>query len=818
MAKKHSSSKTSNHFLKIPSFNFILILAVSLLLILFSFKKALFNGDQASFELPIYAWLICIALLFATTLIGSFYKPAIYKERAGITHLIVYLIPLSYGISMITAASSHYSTSAFLIHIGYAACFVISVIISSYVKGISGLVHAVFAFAYIIVIFGLANWFGDASFGGLFNWSEIPGGMSRIYTEAVLNDGYQARLASVFQYPNTYAALLMGVMLMTLLTIVHNRSRTALIVHSLFLIPVLVSFILTASRAAFIMAPILYLFVLMFLKPSRQITFILYTLVSCGTALVLSDFIYNKGILLQTSFSASISFVSWITVILCSSLIAAVFFLFNKYVQSKIEDSIVKWDKLRFANFHLPLTGLIIGGLAAALLLTTSVANLLPSNIKNRFESNQSSLLERGTFYQDAIELWKDHPIIGAGGGAWKTLYENYQSNPYTSREAHSFYLQTLVETGLLGILSFLLLIFVVLFHFIKSYLRNPGTDRLSELSIFTLVVALLLHSSIDFNMSFVIVGMIVYLGLGALLGAAKLPAFRMQARLNSSKLVYLYPSLLVGVAGVALVFSLLGYTSSKQYALANSNATSGKTLPEIMDPLDSAISKQKNPEYIDLKLQILLQLYSQSNRSEYKEEINELLELGFKLEPYYKPFSTRKYQSLMLEQKYDDAAAFIEGELMHRPWNLASYELLATAYYRSGLALIQSPAEALQRWQHGLDVESRLADKALQLGDLAETDSQGQAFGLTAGLALVIGQIHYYEGNYSQAEAYLYPILDLNFDDSKDFEAALFYLASAQKQGKVDQSLMDIMLSKSTDVNQIQTALADLYNQNPIN
>lgn len=152
---------------------------------------------------------------------------------------------------------------------------------------------------------------------------------------------------------------------------------------------------------------------------------------------------------------------------------------------------------------------------------------LLPDNIEAKIAQinfNQNSVLTRGTFFEDALSLWKDYPITGAGGGAWKALYEVYQSTPYTSREAHSFYLQVLVESGLIGVTSLFVIVVCAFYHFIRSYRRKAEEDQVPYLGFFILVTALLLHSAIDFNMSFIIIGTILYLGLGGLVAGNELP------------------------------------------------------------------------------------------------------------------------------------------------------------------------------------------------------------------------------------------------------------------------------------------------------
>jgi O-antigen ligase len=97
----------------------------------------------------------------------------------------------------------------------------------------------------------------------------------------------------------------------------------------------------------------------------------------------------------------------------------------------------------------------------------------------------QHSVLERGTFYKDAVKLWSDYPIIGAGGGAWASLYEKYQNNPYTSRQAHNFALQYLVEAGALGFLAFIGFVIAVSWFYIRSYIKKLTRKARSSLPIF---------------------------------------------------------------------------------------------------------------------------------------------------------------------------------------------------------------------------------------------------------------------------------------------------------------------------------------------
>ncbi|QJD85270.1 O-antigen ligase family protein [Cohnella herbarum] len=821
MSKKQRRYSSTNQSNTMNLYHRFLFGSIFLILLLFSFKRALFQGEQSIFEGPIYAWFICISLLLVLVVSGTMYLKGFYNSRITIVHFVAYLLPISYALSMVSPASSHGSSIGFQIHFGYAACFLIALFLTTNLKGANALIKILLSVSYILVIFGLANWFGDASFWGIFNWSETPGMVSNIYRDAVLNQGVDARLTSVFQYPNSYAALLMGIMIITLLAMVSTRKIKSLVVYSIFVVPLIVSFILTASRGAFVVLPFILFIVLPFLKFSKQLLFVIYTFIAVIISFIISSYLFNEGIDLQVSFSPAKAFLAWVVLLVFSVLFTGISLLIYKYLLIRLEAKTVKWESSRFSNFHLPAIGIVLGGLLALLLFTnTGFTNLLPDNIKSRIDSiniNQNSVLERGTFYQDAIRLWKDYPVTGAGGGAWKSLYEQYQNNPYTSKEAHSFYLQLLVETGVVGLLSLIILLSVVFYHFIKSYLRKSERDCIPHLSFFVLALAILVHSSLDFNMSFVILGMIVFLCLGGMLGGNELVPFRFQSKISVNRWFYSYPSILLIGSITLLIFSAIDLSSNNQYKSARDNAVQGTSLEEIFTPLNSAISKEKHPEYLDLKMEILVQLYSQSRSPEHRDELEKLLIIGNQLEPNYKPFIQRKLDLLMIDKQYDQALDLIEKSLISHPWEILYFEALANIHFQYGLDNLNNPNKAKEQWKLGLAIEQRVLAKAKGLEALPDAQTQGREFGITSNLALTLGQINYYQGDYSIAAKYLQARLDTTFDDSNDYEAALYYLAALQKQSQSDPVLMETMLATQQDKEQLTSKLEMLLNQSPL-
>lgn len=123
--------------------------------------------------------------------------------------------------------------------------------------------------------------------------------------------------------------------------------------------------------------------------------------------------------------------------------------------------------------------------LSAALLLGGAVV-VLPA-LKERATSifagrGDSSNSFRINVWQAVRQMIRQRPVLGIGYGdrVFKKVYPIYQINPkYSALSAYSIYLETLVEMGIVGLLSFLWMMLVSLFHGIvplKSL--REGADR----------------------------------------------------------------------------------------------------------------------------------------------------------------------------------------------------------------------------------------------------------------------------------------------------------------------------------------------------
>jgi len=112
---------------------------------------------------------------------------------------------------------------------------------------------------------------------------------------------------------------------------------------------------------------------------------------------------------------------------------------------------------------------------------TESSANLTEhiSSISNI--SSDASNLERINRWSCAIRMFEDKPIFGWGPGTYMFNYAPYQltadrtiisTNSADGGNAHSEYLGPMAESGLLGVITFLILISVVMYTAVHAYTR----------------------------------------------------------------------------------------------------------------------------------------------------------------------------------------------------------------------------------------------------------------------------------------------------------------------------------------------------------
>lgn len=686
------------------------------------YQQALFNGGLPQFDAPI---LLAGILSLALGLVFCFHYIRLKEKPAVWPLLLIWLIPLTVVLSSFGAVSRHGAFMAILIHVVYALLFTFGYVVIRSEQYRRYAVLVVHLSGYAVVLFGLVNWFG-----------------LKLYKDAVNMFSGEYRLMSVFQYANTYGAFLIALTLSSLFIVTYARSRVLRFVSAAMLPLLLISLILTLSRGAWLAFPVLFVFFLLFLRPSRQVLYMLYTLAAGIPALAVFSPVNRLGIGQQEAFAFG-RFALGVGLLIAASAATAILgHLISRYVEPRLD----KWARLDAKRTHsmwLPLGSIAIVAGLGTLLFKTSLVAWLPDNIEQRVSSinfAQHSVLERFSFYADALRISRDYPVFGAGGGAWNVLYEQYQSYPYQSSQVHSFFLQHLVETGWTGLLVLVVIFAWILIQYMIRSLRS-GLDESSFL-FFILVVSLLVHSLIDFNFSYVVIGAIVYFSLGLL--AQDLPRWSLS---HEQTVTRAYSVVLPLLLLFVLFVSIRTYDGHLAYNKTNQLIAGGQpSAHELLAAANRAVQQSKQFAHLQNYFSIEQLLYNQFNDPAYLSGMSQAVELMEKYEPERRDTFFSRYVLYLLEGKTDEAVRHLISGTEKYPWDLPIY---TEAFYR---LYEMGSQDQPSYWDEVLALFAKMENKMAQIAKLPPYQVQTKPFEITKEIAGIVGKIQCLKQEYASA------------------------------------------------------------------
>jgi hypothetical protein len=113
-----------------------------------------------------------------------------------------------------------------------------------------------------------------------------------------------------------------------------------------------------------------------------------------------------------------------------------------------------------------------VGGFAFAAVTTERrPADAATGATASRLASTQS---DRAEYWRVAAEMFADDPLRGAGSGAFGTVWLRERDEPKAVRDAHSLYIETAAELGLVGLIALGLFLGGVAWSGVRAYARDP--------------------------------------------------------------------------------------------------------------------------------------------------------------------------------------------------------------------------------------------------------------------------------------------------------------------------------------------------------
>lgn len=395
---------------------------------------------------------------------------------------------------------------------------------------------------------------------------------------------------------------------------------------------------------------------------------------------------------------------------------------------------------------------------------------------------------ERMYFFQDAMKMFIERPVIGWGGGGWEEAYRAYQGYFYNSNEVHGHYFQIMVEVGTIGILVMLGIWISFLYVCHKLYhgaRENKGT-RLLVLAITVAALSIGGHAVIDFDLSLSALALVLWTFFGLARGIGIYSSCTAVEEKKSKKFIPPNYSVLaaVSVFSIIVIFFAGSLAMAGNYVVQAGKNMQSKRLNTGVDLLQKSISY--NPLNADTYNNLARVYQAQGKYDEAIAEAGKAINLS--------KYSATRYAELARlcfngKKSSGDAVSAAEKALSLAPFQVNWYELLARTYFTVGYNELASGNRepAKQYFEKALQVPERMQSK---IASLNETERRlwkdAPLLSPTPGIKLCVGESQYILGMWIESEANLNAALQ---DDNSKGEAALWLSILKDKQGKTQEA-----------------------------
>ena len=127
----------------------------------------------------------------------------------------------------------------------------------------------------------------------------------------------------------------------------------------------------------------------------------------------------------------------------------------------------------------------------------------------------------RWQWWTSAVDEWQTRPVVGRGAGSYEAWWAEHASIPAFVRDAHSLYLETLGELGLVGLGLLLAFLVSCLVTGARRLAGRTEGDRAAVAALLALVAAFLFEAGIDWMWELTAVSVVAVFALGLLTGPA---------------------------------------------------------------------------------------------------------------------------------------------------------------------------------------------------------------------------------------------------------------------------------------------------------
>lgn len=445
------------------------------------------------FEPDLFPNVMALAVLFGAHVLDRLARGETWIPARGMPEAGLAVLAVAYGLAFFPAADRRAALTGWIEVLAGAAVYVLASSGARTPARRHALLHAVWLCGVAAAGFALVAAAGVVDFPGA-----VAGG----------------RLASVLQYPNALAALMIvaslaGVGLWTI-----HRTGVRAFVYAVGTYACQLVLLGSQSRGGWLVYPLAFV-VLLALLPAAWRWWAVYAQgAALGMALLAGTRVL-PALLGGQARAAAAGFLAGAAALAgMQALAASLPALLRRFRPGELTLRLLRYG----AAAYVLVTALSYVAYAAR--VPAGMATVVPAPVLARAETIQPGAAEHRRMYaRDALTLIAERPWLGAGAGGWDALYHRVQSVPYWSTEVHSHPLQVAVESGLLGLMGFALAVAGV--ARVPVAMRRAGEGDATVAIASAAAAGLLVHACFDFDLSFPGLAFVFWALAGALRAAA---------------------------------------------------------------------------------------------------------------------------------------------------------------------------------------------------------------------------------------------------------------------------------------------------------
>lgn len=766
MSKVANVEKTKQSILNL-NLRIFFILLMGIVLFLGPFQRGLY------FRSELYPALIITGLAF----IFCIYDQVLQRDDRLFNHPLdwsVLALVVVYALSLINAVNISSAIDAFLKAAAFFMMYWLACRAAAREKAFNALLVTIYLAGVGVAVLGLL------AAAGTIDW---PGAYEK------------GQIMSTLQYPNTLAIYLAALNIIGLALGVKTERLLPRILYAVGNFLMVVVIVGTQSRGGWILYPLGLAFLIYIIPYTYRWRAIYQLMIYMGCGLVTTSGFFNN---LHNPAGNPLAFI--ITGAIAVTILQTFYYLLAAWLNRDAVTENIRKLAAAGGALYIGIVSVIYLWYAAAA-FPVAVAGILPAQAiaqAQKISGQEASFQARMEFNQDALEIVKDYPLTGAGGGGWDALYHSYAERLYWTSETHNYFTQVWVEAGTLGILALLAAVvtFIMLLrNYSKKQRGEKEASRLLAWSAGTTVIIIFIHSAFDFDISITAIGFLLYALMGVVKGHSDAIKSR-KKKTSRDERPETKPRTHLRLPGIAAAGTILGlvviYPAYTFYQAGIAGAAGAEALQA--QELDRAVPHyqeaiRRDPFKASYKLDLAQIRYAQSLANDDAVAYFEALKYAGEA-AQTAPYDAAVQQTLvnLYSSMKEDELMVNSAEALVRanPLLASNYEILAAA--------LQSAAN------HNLAAgDPKQADAYLNRILSIEKMLPAYIEELSPALRLSLGQASLLLGREQNARNYLEPAHD---DKELGYQVQLWLAAAYAMEGRQEQAqgLLENLTGEKTE------------------